>query len=397
MNYPAPSSRSKSGPSLNGQWKIYPSFMGYVMNLSPYKTKDEAIASLWKYGAKDFFYIALKEEFGDDAKTIEEVVNDIIKEDKLYGKIDKMNTIQQMITWATFAKKSWSRNNNLENIEARLNKIVTNITPEMLKRIMSIIRMKTYTMSGTVGERNALIRCDANYKESTIDWWSPQILPRKYILQDKISDTNEPSESFTGVISCEVDGYMRKGKVVQSLIDQYVSKLNENSNKMKKDSQKGTDLKSYEPLIKESKKHPIIGIVEHKQRQSAYELPTIDQKMTEAVQMQIYMFMVGEKAKHALWVQTNKFMKKDEDEPKQKVDLFKRDDERFPSIAEIKEAMIQTVRDLNHLYVNKNYRIKLLRTVVWKYELPKFLSSMEGSNKRFKTLMDELNNIKIKF
>ena len=61
--------------------------------------------------------------------------------------------------------------------------------------------------------------------------------------------------------------------------------------------------------------------------------------------------------------------------------------------------MIQTVRDLNHLYVNKNYRIKLLETVVWKYELPKFSSSMEGKNKRkcLKKLMDELNNIKIKF
>ena len=76
--YPAPSSKSR-GSNLKNQWKIYPSSMGAIMGMSEYDSRDEALAKLWQYGAKDFFQMSLKE---DNPQLLLMLLHEISHEDR---------------------------------------------------------------------------------------------------------------------------------------------------------------------------------------------------------------------------------------------------------------------------------------------------------------------------
>ena len=366
--YPAPSSKSR-GSNLKNQWKIYPSSMGAIMGMSAYGSRDDAVAKLWQYGAKDFFQMSLKEEYGEDAKTISDYVNELIQTDKglksmhkIRGKEVAMNPLETYIGWSTHAKPAnyWSRGSNKRNIEKRLTSTISNLTPEAKAVIHDELRMRIYTGSGTRGERDALIRAEQSYKD-TIDFWSPQMLKRKYVYKENISDEQKETDYYSGVISAEVDGYLYEGKVSTEVFNAYMeeNKKNKGSKKRKRSRE------CRDKLIEETKKRKFLGIVEHKQRQSApfNDLPTIDKKMGELVQMNMYMYLKGEEAKQCLWVQTNKFKKKNE-APKQNMTVLERDN---ALIERIKAETIKTLDTLNQLYTDKALRQRLLKTIVWKY------------------------------
>jgi stalled ribosome alternative rescue factor ArfA len=366
--YPAPSSKSR-GSNLKNQWKIYPSSMGAIMGMSTYDSRDLALAKLWQYGAKDFFNICLKEEYGPDAKTVSDYVDELIQTDKgltsthkIRGSDVPMKPLETYIGWSTHAKPAnyWSRGSNKRNIEKRLTSTISNLTPEAKAVIHDELRMRIYTGSGTRGERDALIRAEQSYKD-TIDFWSPQMLKRKYVYKEKISDEKIETDYYSGVISAEVDGYLYEGKVSTDVFNAYMEENQKNKgSKKRKRSRECRD-----NLIEETKKRKFLGIIEHKQRQAApfNELPTIEKKQGELVQMNMYMYLKGEEAKQCLWVQTNKFKKKNE-APKQKMILLERDN---ALIERIKAETIKTVDTLNQLYTDKALRQRLLKTIVWKY------------------------------
>ena len=103
--------------------------------------------------------------------------------------------------------------------------------------------------------------------------------------------------------------------------------------------------------------------MEHKQRQSSpmTDLPTIDMKQGELVQMNMYMYLKD--AQKCLWIQTNKFKTKNE-APKQTLTIIERDN---GLIERIKSESIKTIDTLNQLYTDRELRKRLLKTLVWRY------------------------------
>ena len=364
--YPAPSSKSR-GSNLKKQWKIYPSSMGAIMGMSKYDSSDEALAKLWQYGAKDFFQMSLKEEYGPDAKTITAYVDELIQTDKgltsthkIRGRDVPMKPLETYIGWSTHAKPAnyWSRGSNKRNIEKRLTSTISNLTPEAKAVIHDELRMRIYTGSGTRGERDALIRAEQSYND-TIDFWSPQMLKRKYVYKENISDEQKETDYYSGVISAEVDGYLHEGKVSPSVYNAYLEETQKNKGSKKRKRTK----ECRDKLVEETKKQKFLGIVEHKQRQASpmTDLPTIDMKQGELVQMNMYMYLKD--AQKCLWIQTNKFKTKNE-APKQTLTIIERDN---GLIERIKAEIIKTIDTLNQLYTDRELRKRLLKTLVWRY------------------------------
>lgn len=322
-----PKSKLKHGPKIENIWKIYPSSMGAVMGLSPYKHPNKAIAELWEYGAKDFFKSAIVEKFGDKAITTKQYVARLMRED---------SELSKYIRWSVGAKSNeyWKRQLNLGSkdkpgkIKERLNQIFPD-NPFAADLAMNQIRGHIFMRSGTYGETNALEMANENV-EDTIDYWSKQMLEPYKI---------KSNEKFGGIITAEVDGWLKKGKARPT------------------------------KRVKRQKPSGFYGIVEHKQRQGdpKYPLPTKDKKPEEMVQMNIYMHITN--TDRCLWVQTNKF--KSEAKVKQSYTMISKND---TLIQNIQEHCVKTLKTLNRLYDDKKLRYELLdasydskKNIIWPF------------------------------
>ena len=276
------------------------------MGLSPYKTPDKAYAELWEYSAKDFFKQAIEEKFGE-AQTTKSYVRQLIRRDR---------KLLNYVTWSIRAKHDefWKRNFNVGeegNIMKRLKQMFPD--PRAVKLVYGQILGHIFTSSGTMGETEALKRVQ------NVDYWSEQMLSPKYVY-DTVTDNKQETNAFGGIITAEVDGWLKKEKET-------------------------------------------IGIVEHKQRQAnpKYDMPTKDKKPAEMVQMNLYMYMTN--MDKCLWVQTNKFGNK------QTCTTIPRDPVLVKNIL---QKAVETVQTLNRIYTDVDFRNKLLdasydptRNIIW--------------------------------
>ena len=253
--------------------------------------------------------------------------------------------LKKFVNWSISARADeyWKRKMNLgyynsekkKWIEGKIEKRLKQLYPDnpgAQKLVLNGIRGYIYMCSGTYGETSALKRAKQRYCLNTIDYTSNQNLDRLYVYNDVITKDFKQTSYYSGIISAEVDGWLLRGCEPTVI----------------------TRARKRRKL--ESIKRPIIGVVEHKQRQAdpKSNLPTIDKKQEELMQMNMYMYMTN--VKQCLWVQTNKFNAKGY-APKQSLTMVYRDEQ---IIAKIKKTIHDTLNKLNRLYMDESFRKEIL-------------------------------------